>query len=252
MMPFHRQGAFMAQNPTTQANDFLRATALEIMDQPEFSSRSGAALLDPVENAKMASEVAARALSAARSKLEHSNATIAFEALCISDRDALADSTLSAFGPQAAQALRSDTAAYAMIPQRSSSMLSAWRFADGSFLLCSRSADDSLAAFGKALLACPSFLALLAPKKEESISRALRLAASPNGAFPLSRPALASLLESMRDGAGWKTGTRVLDRDGKRVLPPDELLASLDASAPHMSLDQIIAEVLARKPHTPT
>ena len=238
----------MTQPDTTEANEFLRATALETMDEPAFASRAAAALLDPVENARVASDVAARVLSQSRSKLSSSKASIAFEALCISDRSALADSTEIAFGPEAAAALRSDPEAYAMIPQRSSSLLSAWRFSDGSFLLCSRSNDDSLAGFGKALLACPAFLACLAPHKDQSISRALRLASSADGAFPLSKSALAALLSSMRDGSGWKLGTRVLAVNGSATLAPDDLLASLEAPPAHMGLDQIIAEVLARKP----
>lgn len=236
---------------STDANDFLRATALALMEDPDFSARASAARFDPVENAQMSSEVAARTLALARSKLLSSKASVAFEALCVSDREALADSAETTFGSKAAAALRADSAAYAKIPQRSASLLSAWRFPDGSFLLCSRSADESLAAFGTALLASPAFLALLSPERRQSISRSLLLAASPDGAFPLSKAELASMLSSMRHGDGWKNGTRVLSTNGSATLAPDELIASLEAPAGHVGLDQILADLLAQKASPP-
>lgn len=240
----------MAMNPprTTHAHRFLRTLALEILNEPAMAPRTAIAQFDAHAQALLASEVAMSTLTAAHHKLSSSDATIAFEGLCASSRDALIDSVERTFGAQAAKALCSDSDAFHALPERSSCQLCAWRFPDGSFLFCSRSADDSLGKFAAALRSCPLFLTVIGPDKDEAIARAMTRAQCPDGVFPLSRDALFELLSGMILDGQWRPGTRMLSREGSRLMDPADVLASLEIPESNSAtLDQLISNTVSTR-----
>lgn len=208
----------------TQAQAFLREAAIAALAAPEMSARVAVASLDPTERDGLAASAASEALSGSGKALMESDATIAFEALCVSSREALADSVEAAFGHAAAAALRADKNAFDSLPERSACLLNAWRFPDGSFALRSRAADDSLEHFAASLLSCPALLLALGPERGDSIRRARSLAKASSGALALERDGLVKLVMSMVENNSWRAGTRVLTPDGSRELSPSDLL----------------------------
>lgn len=233
------------ENRATQAYKFFEKQSAEIMALPEFASRSMASK-DPEAASELAGEVSALVLSKARQALRGSPANLVFEATCIGDAESLLESVDRLFGLPAGQALRTDKSAMAAIPARSQSFLSAWRFPDNSFVLASRTADDSFDLMGGALLASEPFKKALGPDGDGILERAKMAGWGASAAFPLSADRLeAALMAMARDDQNWAGKTRVVSKQSGSLLAPKDLLDAIREPAnDKSSLDAAIAAVL--------
>lgn len=232
-------------NRSSQAFTFFQKQSDEIMALPEFASRSLASK-DAAAAEELSREVSMRTLAQAREALRGSQANIAFEATCIGDQESLLDSADRLFGLPAGRALRSDSRSMASIPTRSQSFLSAWRFPDNSFVLASRTADDSFDRMGAALAASEPFKQALGPDGDGILERARLTGWGTSTAFPLSSERLEAIVMSMAtDGDNWAGKTRVLSKQSGSLLAPKDLIASIrEPASDRSSLDEAIAAVL--------
>jgi hypothetical protein len=209
----------------TLAELFLRATSQELMNEPRFATRA-LAQFDPKESAILAAELSHATLASAKARLPDSQAAIAFEAITVSNRHALLESVGRSYGDAARSALARDPEASALLPERSQCFLGAWVFQDHSFLLVSRTMDDSFAELGAALEACEGFKSSLDPAGLQKFERDKLRKWDAQGCFPMSPQALEALLRSIsQTDMEWSDGVRVLDRDSQKALAPGELVA---------------------------
>lgn len=240
-------------NRSSQAFTFFQKQSDDIMALPEFASRSLASK-DPAAAEELSREVSKRTLAQAREALPSSQANIAFEATCIGDQESLLNSAERLFGLPAGRALRSDARSMASIPTRTQSFLSAWRFPDNSFVLASRTADDSFERMGEALSASEPFKTALGPDGDGILDRARLTGWVTSTAFPLSAERLEAIVMAMAaDEESWAGKTRILSRQSGSLLAPKDLIALIrEPASDRSSLDEAIAAVLHATSEKPT
>jgi hypothetical protein len=230
------------------AADFLRQTVLSVLSAPPFNAPS---MPPSPECENLAALVSQATLKIARERLQTSQASIAFEATCIQNKALLFESISTVFGQAALDALLAEPAG-ALLPERSQSSLSAWRFPDDSFILTCKAHDDSFSSLGNALSSSVGALAALGPEGIAKLEKGKLHGWGSFGAFPLSASDMAAFINRLTtpDGSAWLPGSLYILRDSGKVFTPQamrEAIAPLTPATP--CLDAALAEVFGRKLH---